>query len=288
MKNFIFTSNEVSCKPTYRDPLSEKAHPYVQKPSNDACIEDLPVELLHMIFKELALKDLIAVRGVSRRWRTSKLSVDIPIARRKLLDLYLRLIDSRSFQMSRSHIVPHLQPFCRDTFVAGLARSTPEEFKIWILEWPALAVFTWIWPGLPPAYHEQTTAPNVTRFGQYNLLANSTVEQLQLVNVKQVRPKEWYPFNDGLSYESPIWSGAASGRKEMMAVVMPLAAKKDLTTGEMEIHDFVLLTDYCYNPMSAVLRRGSYGAADVGSPTDGWVEFLVHEFERQEAEVSAQ
>ena len=115
-----------------------------------AHIDDLAPELFIAIVEHLVLKSLISARGVCRRWRNivSPDSSTIPITRRRLLRLYLRVIKMPFFIQTRSRIIPSLVPFARESGVALLSESISQEYKTWILEWPARAVFLWMWPGL--------------------------------------------------------------------------------------------------------------------------------------------
>jgi len=125
-----------------------------------ASIEDFPNELLLLIYPLLALKALIAARGVSRRWRHLIGEALLDPTRRKLLDFYLQIIDRPIFLRTRQNLIPHLHDFDRDTFLSFLPEGThvPPDFELYIKEWPAKAVVGFMWPGLDDSiYHGEDT-----------------------------------------------------------------------------------------------------------------------------------
>ena len=184
-----------------------------------ANIHDLPPELLFSIFQKLVLKSIIAVRGVCRLWRTSIISAIHP-TRRKLLEFFLRMIDSPVFHASRPCILPSLQFFNREVYLSRLPSKTPDDFRTWLLEWPARAVFEWLWPGLPVTTPNQYEAFDVSLHGERNFLAGPP-------SVQRLRLKK--PTNDasilsgGLSYDSDIWSEPADGLTETEVQVLRLS-----------------------------------------------------------------
>ncbi|KAL6303058.1 hypothetical protein BKA93DRAFT_789975 [Sparassis latifolia] len=115
-------------------------------------INDFPTELLFEIIIYLPLPALIAARTVNKRWRELIAVAPISPSRRRLLDLYIYAIASPSFLATRAQIIPNLGPFDRKAYVALLEQQTgqhlPEDFRTWVLEWPARAVINWLWPGL--------------------------------------------------------------------------------------------------------------------------------------------
>ncbi|KAJ3489711.1 hypothetical protein NLI96_g1917 [Meripilus lineatus] len=118
-------------------------------------ISDLPNELFLVIFSGLPLPSLISARDVSQRWRDLVAAADIGPTRKKLLQLYFQVITSPALEPCRRELTPYLQSFNRQQFLHSRqssigATSLPEEFALWILEWPSHAVFSWLWPGLPP------------------------------------------------------------------------------------------------------------------------------------------
>lgn len=125
-----------------------------------ASIDDFPNELLLLIYPLLSLKSLIAARGVSRRWRHLVGEAILDPTRRQLLDFYLQIIDRPIFLRTRQDIIPHLHSFNRDAFFDFLPENThvPNDFEMYVKEWPARAAIGFLWPGLEDSmYHGEDT-----------------------------------------------------------------------------------------------------------------------------------
>jgi hypothetical protein len=108
-------------------------------------------ELLLETFQWLPLTSLIAAQGVNRQWRRLVPLADIFPARRALFDLYIDLLASPEFLPTRPAILEKLLPFDREAYVAFFRDHDcplPDEFLLWVLEWPNKAVIGHIWPGL--------------------------------------------------------------------------------------------------------------------------------------------
>ncbi|KAJ7499938.1 hypothetical protein FB451DRAFT_1008621, partial [Mycena latifolia] len=104
----------------------------------------------------LPLKFRIAAHGVSKLWRHLAPLADIISPRRGLLDLYFKIIESPVFERTRPWLLKNLRPFDREAYIAVLLEQhnyLPDDFRIWILEWPAKAVIACCWPGLPAKYY---------------------------------------------------------------------------------------------------------------------------------------
>ncbi|KAI0810785.1 hypothetical protein BC629DRAFT_1003594 [Irpex lacteus] len=114
---------------------------------------DLPNELLLMIFPLLPLQALIAARAVSHKWRHLAPLSDIHPTRRKLLSLYDQFVTSPAFHVTRPIIEPHLCSFDRNAYVSALPKATPEDFRMWLLEWPSRAAIACLWPGLDSKFN---------------------------------------------------------------------------------------------------------------------------------------
>jgi len=110
--------------------------------------DDLPNELLLQIYPHLSLQSLIAARGVDRRWRSLVSQAYIRPDRKSLLDLYLHCLEEPAFLDTRADIIPHLASFDRDAYMNFLPSDPPDEFELWVREWPAFGVIGWVWPGL--------------------------------------------------------------------------------------------------------------------------------------------
>ncbi|KAL0961231.1 hypothetical protein HGRIS_006197 [Hohenbuehelia grisea] len=156
-------------------------------------VAELPVELLLEIFSFLPLKYLIAARGVNQHWRALVPSAKLPPARRALYDLYYDTLASPSFLPSRPRVLARLKSFDRELYLDRISQKggeLPEEFRLWILEWPAKAAFRSAWPGLA---NEATVDPFVT-------------EGANCLTVPQVREMRF--FRDGLEHKVPaldVW-----------------------------------------------------------------------------------
>ncbi|KAF5381265.1 hypothetical protein D9615_008417 [Tricholomella constricta] len=138
-----------------------------------------PNELLLQLLSLLPLKSLIAARGVDCKWRQLIDAADILPLRRKLLDLYLSIINSPWFPQTRPWVLENLQPFDREAYISTLLMQynrLPEAFMLWLLEWPALAVIGGIWPGLPLDHEEYKLTDEVEVFRGVNWLATRPVE----------------------------------------------------------------------------------------------------------------
>ncbi|KAL0954137.1 hypothetical protein HGRIS_005277 [Hohenbuehelia grisea] len=115
-------------------------------------LPDLPQDILYDLLPYLPLQSLIAARGVCRTWHHAAELADIHPIRRELLNIYLDLIDRPWFLDSRKWPLENLRDFDRQAYLDTLLAQynwLPEDFSMWILEWPARATFGWIWPGLP-------------------------------------------------------------------------------------------------------------------------------------------
>jgi len=133
------------------------------------CLETLSLELKHIVIGFLDFITLLNLRNTSKAWRdTVNLALSqtgvIHSARAKLLRLYLDLPNYPSFLAAREYILPHLKPFSRNQYLENLrteiskhssSARIPDEFELWILEWPENAVIGWAWPGLDGSFNMQ-------------------------------------------------------------------------------------------------------------------------------------
>ncbi|KAF9641575.1 putative f-box domain cyclin-like protein [Lasiodiplodia theobromae] len=115
-------------------------------------IDILPAELQLEIASYLQLRELILLRNASKHWQAlinNNLSF-IRRARQELHRLWDDTIHSPYFLPSRARVLPALRPFDRIQYLHSLSCGLPlpEEFELWVLEWPAKAVIGWTWPGL--------------------------------------------------------------------------------------------------------------------------------------------
>jgi hypothetical protein len=119
-------------------------------------------ELLLEIFQWLPLKSLIAAQGVNRQWRRLVPLAGILPARRALFDLYIDLLSSPGFLPTRPAILEKLRPFDREAYAAFFRDNDcplPDEFLLWVLEWPNKAVIGYSWPGLQVSGENRLRAP---------------------------------------------------------------------------------------------------------------------------------
>ncbi|KAJ7512371.1 hypothetical protein B0H11DRAFT_2214177 [Mycena galericulata] len=129
-------------------------------------IPPLPNELLLRIYPHLSLKALILSRGVNKHWRHLVLLADLNPIRRSLFELYIRTVESPIFLRTRPWVLEHIRPFDRKAYIGALLDQhayVPEEFCVWILEWPEGAVVGCAWPGLPETYFGDDTTNNLER-----------------------------------------------------------------------------------------------------------------------------
>ncbi|KIJ93454.1 hypothetical protein K443DRAFT_112052 [Laccaria amethystina LaAM-08-1] len=147
-------------------------------------VENFP-EILLQMFSFLPLKSLITGRTVSQEWRRLIPLANINPIRRSFLDFYFTLINSPIFPQTRPWVLANLQPFDRQQYINDLMDQPqwkklavidqhpyiPEDFRMWILEWPAKAVIGCVWPGLPNVYCQSEAADNVHRNEGNNMLA---------------------------------------------------------------------------------------------------------------------
>ena len=243
-------------------------------------VNDLPNEVLLLFFAPSNLKTLIALRGVSTRWRHLISVAHIHPARRGLLEFYLRVINSPVFLPTRPHILQWLQNFNRQAFINSLPVSTPEDFKIWILEWPARAAIGWIWPGLrgrpssePPDIAMSTRGMNVLGYAaapytnRFTLIDPAIAQEMWHLGSPPI-PRPW---------TSNIWS------------------KLDVNTVFVRTL-FVCWSDPCFASdewVQYVVEVGEGGEellgnvrhfdmGDLGCIAMSWIGFLEHELEFEE------
>jgi hypothetical protein len=143
-----------------------------------ADINHFPNELLLRIFSYLTLKSLITSYGVCQHWRQLVPTSPILPTRHALFRLYLDVISSPDFLRTRPWTLAKLQPFDRDAYVTKLLEQheyLPEAFHLWVLEWPARAVFGCLWPGLPSIEIDDDVEDGVERLGGCNRLCIAQV-----------------------------------------------------------------------------------------------------------------
>ncbi|KAH9475163.1 hypothetical protein JR316_0012274 [Psilocybe cubensis] len=112
---------------------------------------ELPNEMILRIFQYLDLQGLITARLVNQRWRGLVPFAEIEEARKTMLDFYMDLSVSPTFHRTREWVKKNRKSFNRETYILKLVAqypSLPEEYRLWVLEWPEIAVIGGVWPGL--------------------------------------------------------------------------------------------------------------------------------------------
>ena len=137
----------------------------------------LPATLLLRCFSFMTLKCLISSRSVCSDWRRLVPHSEIHPTRRRFLELYDRMLANPFFLQSRGWTVDNLEPFDRQAYIATLNEQCttpeaeiPEDFWMYILEWPARMAIRCMWPGLP--FVDSKTVNTQRQFG-INYLSQS-------------------------------------------------------------------------------------------------------------------
>ncbi|KAF9539105.1 hypothetical protein CPC08DRAFT_598814, partial [Agrocybe pediades] len=119
---------------------------------------DLPNELVLLIFSFLELKPYIISHGVCKKWQQLLPVADIHPLRRRMFDLFYHMLDHPRFLKTRPWTLKTLKPFDRKAYIDALLSqypAVPEEFRLWIMEWPARMVPFGMWPGSPFTFHRE-------------------------------------------------------------------------------------------------------------------------------------
>ncbi|KAJ6544371.1 hypothetical protein B0H19DRAFT_1238816 [Mycena capillaripes] len=125
------------------------------------------------IFPYFPLKSIIAAQGVCTLWRHLLPLSDIDKTRRGLLNLYFEIIESPVFVRTRPWVLENLQDFDRQAYIDALLDQhdyLPDDFRVWILEWPSKAVIACCWPGLPYRYWGYNETDDIERIPGCNFL----------------------------------------------------------------------------------------------------------------------
>lgn len=122
-----------------------------------------PAELIIEFMMHFPLQTLIAARCVCREWRELVAASPLLPARRALLDLFLDITSNARYRNNKARLTSDEKselagcpkqdkPFDRDEYVRLLLAQhsyIPQEFLLWILEWPEEVVIGRLWPTLP-------------------------------------------------------------------------------------------------------------------------------------------
>ncbi|KII94394.1 hypothetical protein PLICRDRAFT_426471 [Plicaturopsis crispa FD-325 SS-3] len=274
-------------------------------------ISDLPPELLLEIFAHLPhLKSLIAAQGVSRDWRRLLPLSNIRPARRALLELYMHAVNSPSFLATRATILPHVVPFDREAYLENLCYTPdtlPEQFRLWILEWPARATIGRLWPGVEgdeglrqrfpgknflsiPLYSDRT----------YELFTNCMMADFDVY----IASKPWSsesPARFAVVTVLPIWRPLGSPREEadydQDYMLVQVHAPVDLRPMAMvydglhmeEVRQDLLGTMYTYNAYHSITSFGVEEADGIKRSRKrvGWVDYLRALLDKEDARLPA-
>ncbi|KAF9555681.1 hypothetical protein CPC08DRAFT_695301 [Agrocybe pediades] len=128
-----------------------------------ASLDDLPTELILHIFSFLELKPYIISHGVCRRWQALLPAANIHPVRRRLFKLFKQMLSCPDFIRTRTWTLNNLQDFDRQAYIDALLSQypyIPEDFRLWILEWPAKMAISCVWPGL------RHVSSHMTKFDQ--------------------------------------------------------------------------------------------------------------------------
>lgn len=81
--------------------------------------------------------------------------------------------DYSTLLQTRPWVLANLQVFDREAYVDSLLTQyprLPEDFRLWILEWPTRAAIGCVWPGLPRVACYRVLADDIERFNGTNWL----------------------------------------------------------------------------------------------------------------------
>ncbi|KAJ3483531.1 hypothetical protein NLI96_g6241 [Meripilus lineatus] len=155
----------------------------------------------------------------------------------------------------------------------------PDDFKIWLLEWPAKAVVGWIWPGLRGRPSSEPTDIAIDTRGM-NVLGYSAAPYLNKFTLFDPDVER-----DGLdsamthprSWTSKIWH-----ELEVDSVVVStiFICWKDPCFASRDWLQYVTAVSKGGEPLLGNVRHFALG--DGGCIAKSWAEFLEHELEFEE------
>lgn len=122
------------------------------KPPQKVSLQSLSNEHLLEIFSFLELKPYIICHSVCKDWHQLLPSTQIHPIHEWLLGLYCHILNTPDFDKAFKWTDQNLQPFDREEYICCLLTqyaAIPEEFCMWILEWPSWLAIQSTWPGLP-------------------------------------------------------------------------------------------------------------------------------------------
>ncbi|KAF4612100.1 hypothetical protein D9613_003634 [Agrocybe pediades] len=147
--------------------------------------QDLPNELVLVVFSFLELKSYIISHGVCMKWQQLLPFADIHPIRRRMFKLFHHMLQHPGFLDTRPWPLQTIQPFDRKAYIEALLSqypAVPEEFELWILEWPARMVIFSIWPGSPFIDYRERTRDQVDGINWLAYLPEGSPSLLTLVH----------------------------------------------------------------------------------------------------------
>ncbi|KAF9554646.1 hypothetical protein CPC08DRAFT_608707, partial [Agrocybe pediades] len=112
----------------------------------------LPTEITLHIFTFLEVKPYIMSHSVCTEWNHLILLAVIHPIRERMVKLFRRMLAHPDFPKTRPWTLQNLKPFDREAYIRNLQSqypNIPDEFRLWILEWPAKMAIFCMWPELP-------------------------------------------------------------------------------------------------------------------------------------------
>lgn len=273
----------------YRVHLLELMNPFTTEYSRTQTLRlmDLPDEVHLAIQSHMTLTSLLTARAVCRLWHSTIPGSHIPSARLNLLNLYLRLVHSPAFHASRKDTLKRLEPFDRTRALGKVGKDgvdIPEEFRLWMLEWPERAAFGNIWPGLRSqaaldAAEVPTSVPKAQGKSLLNARADFILNQFEISN--------HFDSEGNLLTEmqvSPPWASVAPAKR-----VVALVLDDSYVNGWQRSNMLVLSAPE--TSKEVIGRVYQVDGLHVRPDTlfvPGWVDFLKDVLEGEERWASAQ
>ncbi|KAF8886668.1 hypothetical protein CPB84DRAFT_1787314 [Gymnopilus junonius] len=148
----------------------------------------------------MTLDTLIVSCAVCWDWRRLVPLANIYLPRRRLFDLYWHIINNpKPDKKAQAYYRKKLNHrFNRVAYMNRILRQyplIPEEFGIWVLEWPARLVVNGIWPGLPftRCYLDTTATGGSSRKYGFNFIARKSPEVANVQLDPEHPPDNWTP-----------------------------------------------------------------------------------------------
>ena len=275
-------------------------------------ISNLPNEILLLVFALLPLPALISSRGVNQKWRVLVPLANIPSIRLRLLHLFNDLMASPVYPTCHLNILPHLRSFNRQQFLLSRQASIgpedelefdyegegdqggreggdtkteltlPEEFRLWILEWPQHAVFSWLWPGLPPHPPSDSLYTLQTRINHLAYQNCSSSESWIIQYKHHPEDGQWVASSDAPL--SPISSSETASNHSSL---LRIRTQSDYLGKRGYSTDYLMCGgkgDRARKFRGMVITASAHEEVNK-KPQSGWIEYLRAELRALEREV---